>query len=234
MSFQAIRAVLDRSQAKGSARLLLLILAEHLNQNTRRCDPSVATLARECKTSRRTVPRLLAQLKAAGEIEIHAGGGRNHCNSYTITVAENPDTVVTLSAANPDTCVTVSTSETLTPVSAFNDETLTNQVRNTDTRVTQTIRNQKDISHSADDPDFTAFWSAYPRKVAKPAALKAWRSAKNRPPLADLLAALDRHKGNEQWQNSQFIPHPATWINGQRWDDQLPTANEHKPPALRL
>lgn len=223
MSFQAIRAVLDRSEAKGSARLLLLILAEHLNQNTRRCDPSVATLARECKTSRRTIPRLLAQLKAAGEIEINAGGGRNHCNSYTITVAENPDKDVTVSEANPDTRVTVSTAETLT-----------NQVRNTDTRVTRTIRNQKDISHSADDPDFTAFWSAYPRKVAKPAALKAWRSAKSRPPLADLLAALDRHKGSEQWQAARFVPHPATWINGQRWDDQLPTANEHKPPALRL
>lgn len=234
MSFQAIRAVLDRSEAKGSARLLLLILAEHLNQNTRRCDPSVATLARECKTSRRTIPRLLAHLKAAGEIEINAGGGRNHCNSYAITVAENPDKDVTVSEANPDTRVTVSTAETLTPVSAFNGETLTNQVRNTDTRVTRTIRNQKDISHSADDPDFTAFWSAYPRKVAKPAALKAWRSAKSRPPLADLLAALDRHKGSEQWQAARFIPHPASWINGQRWDDQLPTANEHKPPALRL
>ena len=204
MSFQAIRAVLDRSEAKGSARLLLLILAEHLNQNTRRCDPSVATLAREGKTSRRTIPRLLAQLKAAGEIEINAGGGRNHCNSYTITVAENPDKDVTVSEANPDT------------------------------RVTRTIRNQKDISHSADDPAFTAFWSAYPRKVAKPAALKAWRSAKSRPPLADLLAALDRHKGSEQWQAARFVPHPATWINGQRWDDQLPTASEHKPPALRL
>ena len=204
MSFQAIRAVLDRSEAKGSARLLLLILAEHLNQNTRRCDPSVATRAREGKTSRRTIPRLLAQLKAAGEIEINAGGGRNHCNSYTITVAENPDKDVTVSEANPDT------------------------------RVTRTIRNQKDISHSADDPAFTAFWSAYPRKVAKPAALKAWRSAKSRPPLADLLAALDRHKGSEQWQAARFVPHPATWINGQRWDDQLPTASEHKPPALRL
>jgi hypothetical protein len=234
MSCHAVRAVLDRSEAKGSARLLLVILAEHLNQNTRRCDPSVATLARECKTSRRTIPRLLAQLKAAGEIEIHAGGGRNHCNSYTITVAENPDTVVTLSAANPDTRVTVSTSETLTPVSSFNGETLTNQVRNTDTRVTRTIKNRKNIALTADDPDFAAFWSAYPRKVAKAAAAKAWHSSKQRPPLADLLAALEKHKASEQWQAARFIPHPVTWINQQRWDDEMPTAAESKPTALRL
>lgn len=233
MSCYAVRAVLDRSKAKGSARLLLVILAEHLNEKTRRCDPSLATLARECNASLRTIPRLLAELKGKGEIEIHKGGGRRHCNSYTIRAAENPDTAVTVSDRNPDTRVTVSPSETLTPVSPFISETVTNQVRNSDTHVTRTI-NQKDKSISAEDSDFTAFWSAYPRKVAKPAALKAWRSAKRRPPLADLLAALDRHKRSEQWQTARFIPHPATWLNGQRWDDQLPTADERKPPALRL
>jgi hypothetical protein len=234
MSCYAVRSVLDGSKAKGSARLLLVILAEHLNEKTRRCDPSLATLARESNASLRTIPRLLAELKVKGEIEIHKGGGRRHCNSYTIKAAENPDNAVTVSDGNPDTRVTVSPSETLTPVSLFIPETVTNQVRNSDTHVTRTIRNQKDKSISADDSDFAAFWSAYPRKVAKPAALKAWRSAKDRPPLADLLAALDRHKRSEQWQAARFIPHPATWINGQRWDDQLPTAEERKPPALRL
>jgi hypothetical protein len=233
MSCHAVRAVLDRSKAKGSARLLLVILAEHLNEKTRRCDPSVATLAREANTTPRTVARLLAELKVDGEIEIATGGGRNHCNAYTIRAAENPDSDDIVSDENPDTRDRVSSSETLTPVTGFNGETLTNQVRNPDTRVRRTINNQNN-SISADDSDFTAFWSAYPRKVAKPAALKAWRSAKHRPPLADLLAALDRHKRSEQWQAARFIPHPATWINGQRWDDQLPIADERKPPALRL
>ena len=233
MSCYAVRAVLDRSKAKGSARLLLVILAEHLNEKTRRCDPSVATLAREANTTPRTVARLLAELKVDGEIEIATGGGRNHCNAYTIRAAENPDSDDIVSDENPDTRDRVSSSETLTRVTGFDGETLTNQVRNTDTRVTQTIRNQKD-SLTADDADFAAFWSAYPRKVAKPAALKAWRSAKDRPSLADLLAALDRHKGSEQWQSARFIPHPATWINQQRWDDEMPTAAETKPIALRL
>jgi hypothetical protein len=233
MSYNAVRAVIDRSKAKGSARLLLVILAEHLNEKTRRCDPSVATLAREANTTPRTVARLLAELKVDGEIEIATGGGRNHCNAYTIRAAENPDSDDIVSDENPDTRDRVSSSETLTRVTGFDGETLTNQVRNTDTRVTQTIRNQKD-SLTADDADFAAFWSAYPRKVAKPAALKAWRSAKDRPSLADLLAALDRHKGSEQWQSARFIPHPATWINQQRWDDEMPTAAETKPIALRL
>jgi hypothetical protein len=234
MSYNAVRSVIDRSKAKGSARLLLVILAEHLNKETRRCDPSVATLAREANTTPRTVARLLAELKAAGEIEITTGGGRNHCNSYTIAAAENPDTAVTFSTANPDTRDSVSSSNTLTPVTGFDGETLTNQVRNPDNVVRRTIRNQKDIFHAGEDSDFTAFWSAYPRKVAKPAALKAWRSAKHRPPLADLLAALDRHKGSEQWQSDRFIPYPATWINQQRWEDELPPAEKPKPLLVRL
>ena len=234
MSYQAIRAVLEHSKAKGSARLLLVILAEHLNENTRRCDPSIATLAREANATPRTVARLLAELKVAGEIGIATGGGRKHCNAYTITAAENPDSDDIVCDENPDTRDRVASSETLTPVTGFDGETLTNHVRNPDNVVRRTIRNQKDISHAGEDSDFTAFWSAYPRKVAKPAALKAWRSAKHRPPLAELLVALDRHKGSEQWQAARFIPHPATWLNGQRWDDQLPTAEERKPPALRL
>jgi len=234
MSCYAVRAVLDRSKAKGSARLLLVILAEHLNEKTRRCDPSIETLAREANTTPRTVARLLAELKVEREITIATGGGRKHCNAYTITAAENPDSDDIVSDENPDTRVRVSSSETLTLMTGFDGKTLTKQVRNPDTRVRRTIKNQKDISHAGEDSDFTAFWSAYPRKVAKPAALKAWRSAKHRPPLADLLAALDRHKRSEQWQTARFIPHPATWLNGQRWDDQLPTADERKPPALRL
>ncbi len=111
---------------------------------------------------------------------------------------------------------------------------MTNQVRNSDTRVTQTIRNQKDISLTADDADFAAFWSAYPQKVAKPEALKAWRSAKHRPPLAELLAALEKHKASEQWQAARFIPHPAKWINQQRWEDELLPAEKPKPLLVRL
>ncbi|MNH08813.1 hypothetical protein D3C79_682460 [compost metagenome] len=31
----------------------------------------------------------------------------------------------------------------------------------------------------------------------------------------------------------QFIPHAATWLNGKRWEDELPTAGAAKPRATR-
>lgn len=69
---------------------------------------------------------------------------------------------------------------------------------------------------------FDAFWTAYPRKVGKKRAEKAWGKAKAMRPLADILAAIETQKRTAQWlkEGGQFIPHPATWINDGRWADE--------------
>ena len=71
---------------------------------------------------------------------------------------------------------------------------------------------------------FSEFWSAYPKKVGKGAAEKAWQKIK---PDADLhrriLAAIADAKESVQWQkdNGQYIPNPSTWLNQSRWEDEL-------------
>lgn len=69
---------------------------------------------------------------------------------------------------------------------------------------------------------FEEFWAAYPKKVAKKSAKKAFESVKV--PLETLLAALERQKCSEQWSKDggQYIPNPATWLNQGRWEDELP------------
>lgn len=87
-------------------------------------------------------------------------------------------------------------------------------------------------SVSADD-GFADFWERYPKKVAKPAAEKAWRKAKpSKQLLADLMAGLERQKASADWQKDggRFIPHPATWLNGRRWDDELPQPAAQQAP----
>jgi DNA-binding transcriptional ArsR family regulator len=80
-------------------------------------------------------------------------------------------------------------------------------------------------SPKGEDVAFDAFWAAYPRRVGKPAALRAWKAlhvtALDIKPIMDGLAA---HKRSEQWQrnNGQFIPHPSTWLNQRRWDGMAP------------
>lgn len=71
-------------------------------------------------------------------------------------------------------------------------------------------------------PGFALFWESYPKKVDKVKAEKAWRKQGCESSPNDIIAALERHKASSQWRkdNGQFIPNPATWLNGQRWEDQ--------------
>jgi hypothetical protein len=66
---------------------------------------------------------------------------------------------------------------------------------------------------------FDEFWQSYPTKVGKGDARDSWRrKAKDRPPLAELLAALEAQKQSARWQGGT-IPNPATWLNQERWSD---------------
>ena len=74
-----------------------------------------------------------------------------------------------------------------------------------------------------DNPLFSEFWQAYPRKVAKDAARKAWDKRKpDEALLKVMLAAIALQKGSRQWleENGRFIPHPATWLNKGQWQDE--------------
>lgn len=71
---------------------------------------------------------------------------------------------------------------------------------------------------------FTQFWSAYPKKKGKQAAEKAFKKiAPDETLLKTMLNALEEQKRSAEWQkdNGQFIPHPATWLNGKRWEDEI-------------
>lgn len=72
-------------------------------------------------------------------------------------------------------------------------------------------------------PLFDRFWGAYPRKVSKADARKAF--AKLNPDtelVEDMLRALDWQKRLPEWtkDGGQFIPYPATWLNARRWEDE--------------
>lgn len=69
---------------------------------------------------------------------------------------------------------------------------------------------------------FDVWYDAYPKKVARGAAERAWRNVfQPFESLPKMLAALERQKASEQWRKDggQFIPNPATWLNQRRWED---------------
>ena len=68
--------------------------------------------------------------------------------------------------------------------------------------------------------EFLAFWAAYPNKVKKLEAAVAWEA--ERPDLAVVLAALKWQSQTPDWtkDGGEYIPHPSTWLNGHRWEDE--------------
>ena len=78
---------------------------------------------------------------------------------------------------------------------------------------------------------FEKFWSAYPRKEGKQSAKKSFE--KVTVSVDVLLAAIEQQKKSVQWSkdNGQFIPYPATWLNGKRWEDQVIVAGNAQTGA---
>ncbi len=72
-------------------------------------------------------------------------------------------------------------------------------------------------------PLFDRFWGAYPRKVSKADARKAFAKLNPDTELVEaMLRALDWQKRLPEWtkDGGQFIPYPATWLNARRWEDE--------------
>lgn len=84
--------------------------------------------------------------------------------------------------------------------------------------------NPKD-ARAALKESFDVFWAAYPRHTGKQDAYKAFVKLKPDEALMQaILAGIEKQKQSAQWtkDGGQFIPHPATWLNGCRWEDETP------------
>jgi hypothetical protein len=199
-------AVWERSQHSGTSLLMLLAIADFADDDGR-AYPSIPTLARKCRMKERNAQYILAELVESGELSAQRGKGPRGSNVYRIKLASLGvqqsaplQYVAPLQQSAPNPCNGVR----ITPA----------------TECTQTtIESSKNHQH-----DFDRFWKAYPKKTAKGDALKAWKKLKVDSSLLDLiLKAIDQQKTSEAWtkDKGQFIPYPATWLNGQRWEDEV-------------
>jgi len=77
--------------------------------------------------------------------------------------------------------------------------------------------------------EFETFYAAYPRKEGRKDAEVAW--AKVTAPLATILAAVKAKSRCEDWTKAkgQFVPLPATYLRGKRWEDEGVTLPDSAP-----
>lgn len=70
---------------------------------------------------------------------------------------------------------------------------------------------------------FLSFWEKYPKKIKKTDAEAAFvKINPDEALLSDMLKSVAEWEKSDQWQDSQFIPYPATWLNKRQWEDEVP------------
>lgn len=87
----------------------------------------------------------------------------------------------------------------------------------------QHTSNGKRLTATGSIERFTEFWKYYPRKVGKNAAWRAWQKINpDSDLLATMLTVLAWQSQQDAWlrDGGRFIPHPATWLNQGRWQDE--------------
>ena len=84
---------------------------------------------------------------------------------------------------------------------------------------------------------FDRFWALYPKKRGKRDAVKAWKAlAPDMALCRKMSAALKEQMRSPQWtkDGGNFIPYPATWLRGRRWEDDYsaaaPVGFDETPP----
>lgn len=80
----------------------------------------------------------------------------------------------------------------------------------------------KDNGHSV--TDFERFWQVYPKRVKKKTALEIWKRKKPDPDT--LIADVENRLANDSRWVGGFVPDPTTYLNGERWNDELEKRDE--------
>lgn len=148
------------------------------------------------------------------------GDGRNRRCTYTFSYTTGDrDASVQYASGNRDTVQTDSGDRDITVQSSSGN-------RDTSPALPCPDQPLKDMSE-----EFDEFWKRYPRKEAKKAAIKAFEKALKSTDLDTLLAGLER--STAYWErekiDKRFIPCAGPWLNGCRWEDELPPPTQSEP-----
>ena len=83
-------------------------------------------------------------------------------------------------------------------------------------------------------PDgFHRFWEAYPLKKSKFEAQKAWKNMKiNEETCEEIIKKVNLFKNRDKKWLGGYIPHPATFLRGRRWEDEVEIDVKKTAPAF--
>ena len=212
-----------------SARVLYAEISS-LTHETGYCFASNDYFCRLYKLSERTIARLLRELEGGGHIRIENGrGGKGVVRKIYAGVnplRASPDKNVRKPRqkcqGNPDKNVTHNKIEDQErdhpPYSPPEGDGPASQSHGES-------GGKSDVSLPQWKPErFAAFYEFYPKHVGRKAACKAWDKLKpTQGLLRDMAMTLQLQKRTVKWHEDggRYVPDPATWLNGRRWEDEV-------------
>jgi hypothetical protein len=81
--------------------------------------------------------------------------------------------------------------------------------------------------------EFDEFWNAYPRRVAKGKAVKAYLKALGKADASTILAGAHRYADLRKNEDATYTAYPASWLNGECWTDDF-TVGPNTAPDPKL
>jgi hypothetical protein len=198
MGIKFMAMAIDAKTANSGQKLVLLMLANHCNDHTRQCNPSQKLLAEECSMGLSTLKGHLNALEEAGYLE-------------TINVFKD-----NIQRPNQYLLKFSSSQNRATPPSGSGYPPSQNLATEPEvkTRIEPVVQK---------DPFFVEFWKAYPRKTNKEFAERVFAKLKVDDALLTKMIQAIHVQNKSVWKDKeqQYIPHPSTWLNGKRWEDEV-------------
>jgi len=196
-----------------------------------RCWPSGESIAAKSKMDIRTVRRAIKKLESARWITVdrsHRDRHGHRQNVYTITPLEPED--------KNDTRDGKPSSKNVRKPSSKNVRSQGTKMLQEQEQIEQEQKEQGRSTSKTQYPSaFEDWWLVYPRKVAKQKAFAAWKAvlAKNGQTADTLMEITRRFASSPAGTAGKFTPHPTTWLNQGRYDDDPAEWHDKEKPAAK-
>lgn len=172
-------------------KLVLLMLANYADEKGD-CYPSQAHLAKICHCSRQSINKYISELVGLGFIVItKKSNGLLVHNSYNLTM-----TIV---------------------------NNIDNAVTNVKISSDQCQKSRQNTIINTYPDNFDEFWNIVPRKISKSQTKKAYVKAL-RSKVIDhdtIMCKMKEYAKSAKGKEQQYVLHPSTWINQNRWEDEV-------------
>lgn len=250
MSWQAVSAAKKHRVGSAAWKSVLLVIADHCNPSGSGCTAHYSTIADEAECGIATVKRAIPAMLSAGVLHGQPGDlAVEMTEEITVPtgVSTTPnryhsDTARPARAVSPRSRPVSPRSRTGITVIPPSEPTQNRPITNSRAiskkpgaasppRAANRPRAANKDRPGAEEHDFARFWAAFPCRVGKGQARKAWIRALTKADADTIVAGAERYR-DDPTRKTDFTAHPTTWLNGERWTDEA--ARPPRPETFEL